>query len=256
MLPCDSQMQVLRNGAISMIADHDFVDPMQLVDELNMIYTTCLMCYATFSYSRSNFFRYSLAGFLTALAVSITIYYHYLQDPAFHQAVYAFLTLIIFLRQMYVMEFTLRPSLKDTEGRYKLKYRRSMGPADKKLSRGHDHRDEDILRTMWLMIKVGLSFFLGGFLLWFLDNQFCSQLKEWRHYVGLPWGIILEGHGWWHLMTGTGAYFYIVWAIWLRHCLNGKQDSYNMHWPKLWSLPVVLRRDTDSSTNGTPKKIN
>ncbi len=44
-------------------------------------------------------------------------------------------------------------------------------------------------------------------------------------------------------MTGTGAYFYIVWGIWLRHCLNGKQDEYELKWPSLvFSLPVLVRR--------------
>ena len=44
-----------------------------------------------------------------------------------------------------------------------------------------------------------------------------------------------------HLMTGTGAYFYLVWGIWLRHCLNGRQDEYDLHWPGIFSLPVVVR---------------
>ena len=48
-----------------------------------------------------------------------------------------------------------------------------------------------------------------------------------------------------HVMTGIGAYCYIVWGIWLRHCLNGKQDLYEMIWPRLvTSLPeVVLKKD-------------
>lgn len=32
-------------------------------------------------------------------------------------------------------------------------------------------------------------------------------------------------------MTGTGAYFYLVWGVWLRHCLNQKQDEYDLYWP-------------------------
>lgn len=44
-----------------------------------------------------------------------------------------------------------------------------------------------------------------------------------------------------HLMTGTGAYFYITWGIWLRHCLNGKQEDYDLRWPSLFSLPEVVK---------------
>jgi dihydroceramidase len=42
-------------------------------------------------------------------------------------------------------------------------------------------------------------------------------------------------------MTGVGSYFYIVWATWLRLCLNEKQDEYMLNWPSLWfSLPEVV----------------
>ena len=44
-----------------------------------------------------------------------------------------------------------------------------------------------------------------------------------------------------HVMTGIGSYFYIIWAIWLRLCLNNKQDEYMLNWPSLWfSLPEVV----------------
>ena len=152
---------------------------MQLVDELNMIYTTCLMAYATFSYARTQLFRQLLALALVGLAVFITLYYHYLQDPAFHQNAYAFLTLVIVIRQIYVMETTLRPSLK------------------RKGNEGQDMRDAKILKAMWVLIGIGLSTFLGGFGIWALDNKYCGTLRVWRREVGLPWGVVLEGHGWW-----------------------------------------------------------
>jgi len=78
----------------------NFLDPMQLIDELSMIYTTCLMCYGTFSYSKSRQYAFSLAIALVSLAVFITLYYHYLQDPAFHQNAYAILTTVVLARSM------------------------------------------------------------------------------------------------------------------------------------------------------------
>jgi dihydroceramidase len=100
--------------------------------------------------------------------------------------------------------------------------------------------------------------------------------------VGLPWGVLLEGHGWWHLGTGFGAvsfsrrmraaidsmgfnwlirfsqYCYIVWGIWLRHCLNGRQDEFELVWPRILSVPVVVKRDSKQAAaaagNGHIKK--
>lgn len=172
---------------------------MQLVDELSMIYTTCLMCYSTFSYSRSRLYSFSLALGLISLAIFITLYYHYLQDPAFHQNAYAILTAIGLFRSLYVMEFTLRPSLTKKEKEFKLDRKRSMNANEKEMSQSGDRRDAKILNTMWKMIGTGLSIFLGGFALWNLDIKYCQTLRSWRTQVGLPWGILLEGHGWWYV---------------------------------------------------------
>ena len=60
-----------------------------------------------------------------------------------------------------------------------------------------------------------------------------------------------------HLMTGIGSYFYLVWAIWLRHCLNERQDEYVLSWPsKFFSLPEVVPRSNAAKANGNSKTRN
>lgn len=62
-----------------------------------------------------------------------------------------------------------------------------------------------------------------------------------------------------HLMTGIGAYFYIQWGIWLRHCLNGEQDQVQMIWPRLvTSFPTVVRVKSTQhgEANGDAKKMD
>jgi dihydroceramidase len=193
-------------------------DPMQLFDELSMIYTTCIMNYATFSFQQTRVFSNALAFGLTSLAAFITvrhdnisvynrltmplltsdqqIYYHYLQDPTFHQNAYAILTAVVLFRSMYIMEVNLRPSLRARYGTIVPKG--GLSAAEIKGERAANAgRDREILHTMWWMIALGLSIFLGGFGIWTLDNEYCSTLRRWRHEVGLPWGLLLEGHGWW-----------------------------------------------------------
>ena len=42
-------------------------------------------------------------------------------------------------------------------------------------------------------------------------------------------------------MTGVGAYFYLVWGVWLRHVLNERQHEYGVRWPSmLWTLPEIV----------------
>ncbi|KAE9964299.1 hypothetical protein BLS_005878 [Venturia inaequalis] len=224
--------------------------PWQLVDELSMIYTTCIMFYATFSHRQTTTYAAVLGVALLVLSVLITTYYHYLQDPTFHQISYAILTAVVLLRAMWVMEVNIRPSISAREK--ELRENGSMPPAERAELERQDKRDLKIVNDMWIMVYYGLGTFLGGFFIWNLDNIFCSSLISWRHQIGLPWGILLEGHGWWHVMTGIGAYFYITWGIWLRQCLNNKQDQCEMYWPSTFSFPVIrnIRSPSDRVSNG------
>lgn len=170
------------------------------------------MFWATFEHKREQAFRTVLGFALAGLAIFITAYYHYLQDPTFHQNAYAILTAIVLLRSMYIMEVSIRPFYRERREKRELESssRKSQGqgslsPADTTEQKRRDNRDREILRQMWWMIGTGLTAFLGGFAVWNLDNEYCSVLRSWRHQIGLPWGILLEGHGWWHLGTGFGA---------------------------------------------------
>lgn len=96
---------------------------------------------------------------------------------------------------MYVMEVNIRPSLK---AKWRtVPPRPDAGPVSKAERLSNEERDRAIIKEMWIMVAFGLSIFLGGFGIWALDNQYCSTIRRWRHDVGLPWGIFLEGHGWW-----------------------------------------------------------
>jgi dihydroceramidase len=151
------------------------------------------MFYAIFSHGKSTLSSTCLFLFTTILAIFITTYYHYLQDPVFHQNMFALLTVIVVFRSIYAMEVTLRSSLKR-------KRKPDSRPGLVVLSTEEarkDARDFAILRMMWKMIACGVASVAAGFLIWNLDNEFCSTIRSWRREIGLPWGILLEGHGWW-----------------------------------------------------------
>jgi dihydroceramidase len=167
---------------------------MQLLDELSMIYTSCTTFYAVFSFGRSKPVQIAVMVFSIALAVFITAYYHYLKNPAFHQNVFALLTAVVVFTSIYKMEQLLRPGSKlRTQALEKAKGRK---PGAAELAR-RDARDLKILKEMWLMVGSGLVSVGVGFLIWNLDNIYCDDLRSWRREIGLPWGVVLEGHGWW-----------------------------------------------------------
>jgi dihydroceramidase len=110
---------------------------MQLADELPMIYTVCIMGFATFSYKRSPGAQLLIGVVMVGLASFITvcdrtgpllyflvfpfmatndrspsqIYYLYGKDPVFHQVAYGLLTAANVFRSFSVMERELRPAL-------------------------------------------------------------------------------------------------------------------------------------------------
>ncbi len=61
------------------------------------------MFWATFAYNRTQAVQVSLGIASVSLSIFITGYYHYLQDPTFHQNAYAILTAFVLFRSIYVM---------------------------------------------------------------------------------------------------------------------------------------------------------
>lgn len=205
---------------------------MQLADELPMIYTTCIMGYANFSYRQSGAVRLGVAAFFGALAYGITAYYLHVKDPSFHQAAYAIMTICILGRGMYTVEYKLRPAMKQ------------RNPAE----------CDNIMKQMWRMAWTGMGMFLTGYFLWNMDNAFCGHFQVARNHIMLPWSAMLEGHGWWHILTGLGGYYFISWRVWLQRCLDGDEKEFMLKWPSQFtSVPVVVPRTGDKRHADTRK---
>ncbi|KAM9927243.1 hypothetical protein OXX80_010345 [Metschnikowia pulcherrima] len=88
---------------------------------------------------------------------------------------------------------------------------------------------------------TGVSIFALGYILWNMDIHLCEYARATRREWGMPYGFVLEGHGWWHLLTGTGVYFYLVYEEYLRCWLTGTQMFYSFEWA--YCLPVVILKD-------------
>lgn len=73
--------------------------------------------------------------------------------------------------------------------------------------------------TIARLFSSGAATFAFGFLIWNLDNVFCSKITRWKQTVGWPAAFLLEGepdlnivpelwlrryvsgHSWWHILT-------------------------------------------------------
>ncbi|TID16782.1 alkaline dihydroceramidase Ydc1 [Venturia nashicola] len=232
---------------------------MQLLDELSMIYCSCVALYAVISPDLSKTARPFFLAFVISLAIFISGYYHFLQKPEFHQTCFAIIVAIVSFKNMYTMETKLRPQRFVTKGSMTPPYDGKNGNWDVKRNeswidegdvakegpRGSfDERKRAALKNMWILVAFGLGTIGVGFFVWNLDTIYCSHWRRWRRQLGLPWGVLLEGHAWWHILTGLAAYYLLTWGVYLRYCLEDGMDEVRLVWPSLWTtMPTVEKRD-------------
>lgn len=116
---------------------------------------------------------------------------------------FALITATTVFRGFYVMEYQLRPQLRERNPTHCSRLMREMWTLALvcksallcQLRRTHANKRD----------KIAIITFVGGFFIWNMDNIFCKHLTTAKNQLQLPWSIVLEGHGWWHILTGLGG---------------------------------------------------
>jgi len=193
-----TEMGFLLVGVGSWLFHATLLYQFQLLDELPMIWTTCIMVAMVWSWDMSKTVAYSVYAALMFTAIAVTAIYMHIKDPTFHQVAYAALTALVLTRSIYL----LHTRVEDAKAR----------------------------QNMWWTIMIGVGTFATGFLLWIIDNECCDFLRSVRHQIGIPWAFLLELHGWWHILTGLGVYYYIQFLLYLRLFLEGTGEEFNFVW--------------------------
>ncbi|KAF9074876.1 ceramidase [Rhodocollybia butyracea] len=155
----------------------------QLADELPMIFVSSMSLWFVWDCQPG----FSLSSTETKLQITALILFNLLfswsyilyRNPIYHQLVFATLVLSVTFRVTYLLNWS---------------------PFEKQIP-------EDKKRIIASMFTTGALTFLAGFFIWNLDNMFCDILTGWKRAVGWPAAFLLEGHAWWHLLTGLGSYY-------------------------------------------------
>lgn len=50
----------------------------------------------------------------------------------------------------------------------------------------------------------------AAYALWNVDVHLCSSLTQVKRRWGYPWGVLLELHGWWHVLTAGASYTFLA----------------------------------------------
>ncbi|KAI0462113.1 hypothetical protein LJB42_004200 [Komagataella kurtzmanii] len=171
----------------------------QLLDELPMIYVTALPFAYIYGVDKGYCTKVALYVAMALLMAVLTIIYcSVYKNPVFHQVSYAVLNFGIILRSLVLIQ----RHVPDAAAR----------------------------RDLYRLLGLALGEFLTGFVLWNLDTVYCTYLRQIRRYWNLPFGVILELHGWWHILTALGIYHFILYSEILKVWHEGRQSQYSLLW--------------------------
>ncbi|KAH9514647.1 Alkaline ceramidase 3 [Bulinus truncatus] len=146
---------------------------MQLMDELPMIWGTSFLIYSLYMIdSKPNEENVVLRFILIIYCIIVTLVYILVNVPIFHQVAYGLMVSCIVILASKTLLF--------------MKCNRKL--------------------YFLSLMTYGL-----GFLLWNVDNVFCSNLRSIRaHPVGQVSGMLFECHAWWHIFAGIGTYLSLL----------------------------------------------
>ncbi|XP_065196013.1 alkaline ceramidase 3-like [Sycon ciliatum] len=147
--------------------------PMQLVDELSMLYVTSTLIYCAVEIKSDTAKpNYLLAAGLMVMTSLVCAFYILIGHPVFHQVVYVVMVVVLVVKTVQTL----------------VEYPR-----------------------YWRMFAFGLAVYLLGMAVWKVDVHLCAALRDLRATgPGSFAPVLLEFHAWWHLLAGLGTYIHIV----------------------------------------------
>lgn len=96
--------------------------------------------------------------------------------------------------------------------------------------------------------------------------HFCAQLTSFKRRLGLPWGILFELHGWWHILTAISSYTFMAMVEFLTCPEHNESHGVGFAWPAKGVLqdlvqtiaspisPRKAKMNGDASMNGVEGK--
>lgn len=171
----------------------------QMMDELPMVYATAIPFGYFLGFDGTPKYK-RLCAWGTVFSTLIFSYiYIYIRNPIFHQIFYAILNFGLIIRSLAAVHRCIT--------------------------------DDRARKLLYKLLALASGLFLLGFVIWNIDNLFCSTMRYLRRDIlGIPFGFLTEGHGWWHIFTGMGIYYFILYNEIVTKWVTGEQNNYTLVW--------------------------
>ncbi|KAI8607261.1 ceramidase [Chytriomyces sp. MP71] len=197
----------------------------QMMDELPMIYGSCIFVYANLRvFPETNKNNGLLSAALAAYSIIVTVLYLYVKNPVFHEVCYGLLVAILLLLPPWQIYY------------FKEKYPQYAAK----------------IPGLWKLFWYAAVSYLSGFAIWGIDNNYCEVLRGARAQVGYPWRIALEFHLFWHLGTAVGTYASVMMLTYFRLLAIGRDDVY-LKWLN-GIFPIITTSLSDVQVRKLKKK--
>jgi len=183
----------------------------QLADELPMIYVGSMGLWLLFDDKPGFGLNLAHTKLLIAFDAIFTWSYVVYRNPVYHQIVFALILVAVAARTAYVLQWTSRGM--------------AIPPKSKS--------------TIVNFFNTGLGLFAFGFFVWNMDNIFCHRLTSWKMSIGWPIAFFLEGHSWWHVLTGLGTYYMFIGIQYATLCVKDRPEGYTVK--HTYGIPFVRR---------------
>jgi len=160
---------------------------MQLLDELPMIYGTCVLIFCIWHCSyRPRQHNITLSLILIVCCAMITLVYLTVVNPLIFQWAYGILVATLVVRTSM--------ACRKHEGSKKL-------------------------------LIISLVSYAVGFILWNIDNNFCPYVRDFRSSLLPPVRPFAQLHAVWHTLAAVGSYYHVLFSIDLRLRCLGKPGN-------------------------------
>jgi len=179
----------------------------QMLDELPMLYTSTLLTYSVCETSKGydpkkRRFRYLLPSTLIIGVTAVSLIYAYNRNPVFHQvgkyrleklpaSSFPLCIPVPYPSANLSLLFQSSPAYAIIQGISTLRVGILIYSSKSPLAAESAREARQQIRYTY---NLGSAIFVTGFLIWNLDNIFCSSLRETRFKIGWPVAFLLEGH--------------------------------------------------------------
>lgn len=197
----------------------------QLMDELPMVWTTSIPFGYIWGWNKPEPYHtlWNVGTFIVTCFFTYTYMYVW-RNPVYHQVFYALLNFGVIYKTLKTIKATIK--------------------------------SKEIRHYLYRMLTLAFSLFAFGFFVWNLDNVYCSNVRSWRRdYLGWPLGFFLEGHGWWHLFTGLGIYYFVAYNMIMSVYMKGEGHLYTIKRYGGFLIEVERKSDVENTDDSKAKTL-